>query len=138
VYVCQASRPFRASVTHFGFYADGEIKPELAEVLFDAGDWTWTEQALRDLETQYGDRGVELAARMRVVLADEDDRWGTANRTYLLSPPADERTIRLERSIPNDLENDDGRRYAYTQGQRYTTIADLRRVADAGQGTSGL
>ena len=138
VYVCQPSRPFRASVTHFGFYADGEVKPELAEVLYDAGNWHWTEQALRDLETQLGDRGAELAARMRVVLADEQDRWGTTNRVYLLSRPDDERTIRLERSIPNDLQNEDGRRYAYTQGQRYTTIGDLRRVADAGQGTSGL
>lgn len=138
VYVCQPSRPFRASVTHFGFYADGEVKPELAEVLFDAGDWTWTEPVLHDLEAQYADRGVELAARMRVVLADEQDRWGTTNRVYLLSRLDDDRTIRLERSIPNDLQNEDGRRYAYTQGQRYTTIGDLRRVADQGGGTSQL
>ena len=138
IYVCQPSRPFRASVTHFGFYADAEVKPELAEVLYDAGDWNWTEQALRDLETQHGDRGAELAARMHVVLADEEDRWGTANRIYLLSRPDDERTIRLERSIPNDLQNEDGRRYAYTQGQRYTTIDDLVRVAKAAQGTSAL
>jgi hypothetical protein len=138
VYVCQASRPFRASVTHFGFYADGEVKPELAEVLFDAGDWQWTEQALADLESQHGEEGAELARRMRVMLADENDRWNQVNRTYLLSSPDDERTIHLPTSIANDLTNEDGRRYAYTQGQRYSTIDDLRRVAESGKGTSKL
>ena len=134
VYVCQPGRSFKQGLTYLGFYAGGEVKPELSRIELNAGDLNLSEEGFARLVATHGDLGRELADRLRRLLDSEPRRHGDTNRVFLLSRPDEPATETLPRSVPNDLVGKSGDRTAYTMGQRYTSVKALRRVSsDRGQ-----
>jgi hypothetical protein len=124
-YICQPNRAFRDGLTHFGFYTDGAIQPLIPCIRshYPAVAFTRDEAAARLTagETQLArliERNLNNPARGRT----EGDAWGV----ILLSGPNDPDTVRLNGPIMNDVKAASGRTWAWTLGQRYTRLEQLR------------
>lgn len=123
-YVCQADRPFRDDAGHLGFYADGEIKPEIASIEYveNAVPFTAEEAAAR--------RSSEHAAVRRTAEIIEAELAagmppGETHKVMLLSDVDGEDTIRMPQPIVNDTVAASGRPWAWTLGQRYVQLGAL-------------
>lgn len=121
-YICWPGQGFWGKVTHFGFYADGEIKPVIARVR------AWHEEVLLTAEEAAacrtaGDTG--LAAALEFFLAqgarDEDEYYSM----ILLSRLDDSDTVRLAAPIANDMVSASGRATGWARRFRYTSLAML-------------
>ena len=122
LYVCQPGRSFRR-VKYLGFYNSQAIKPEIMVL-----DSKTPSQHVRLAELESSRSGDDklLAKRIRYYISDmgleESDFFEGPFQVFL---PKD--MVKLEASIPNTLtaESSD-RRVAYTQGQRYAKMSDLK------------
>jgi hypothetical protein len=120
-YICQAGRAFRNDPAYFGFYADGEVKPEIAAVLARRDQLLFTAETARQLRAQ-GEAG--LADVVERVARDGARPPERRQQLYLLSAPGHERTITLAQPIRHSSS---GPGSGFVRGQRYTSLAALKR-----------
>lgn len=117
IYVCQVGRNFKP-VDWIGFYCDGEIKPKIARI---------RSRAEVNLPAADEFAKVDLPPHINSWLSDPENEWafGESVQVFEISGATDSDTRSLEGPINNDLKNNAGRGYAYTQGQRYTSMGAL-------------
>jgi len=132
-YVCQAGRFFRPGVQRLGFYTDWQIKPEVPRILASFDSVTFTRPARQVAEAACEDAGIhseqrceQLAALIDRMLDDGARTLGQELKVMLLEPPDYARI--LDHPIDNDTTNVSGRPWAWTLGQRYTSLEKLRRA----------
>lgn len=112
------------SVTHVGFYADGEVKPELARILRRYTSIRFartTVEQLREAGTDDDRMVAEVIARS---LEADDGLVGSIRQVLLLSPQDGEETVKLGSAIPNTKERN-GRPLAWTVGPRVVSLSTL-------------
>jgi hypothetical protein len=125
-YVCQPDRTFREGLTHFGFYTDAAIQPTIARILRHEPVVAFTSD--------------EVAARLATgddAMADVIDKLiaagkrtaGESHGVFLLSGPSDSETVTLEAPVANDTTDASGKPWAWTLGQRYTSLDKLTAAA---------
>jgi hypothetical protein len=121
-YVCQPARTFQ-TVRHMAFYAAGQIfslVPRIVDVV---------DQVVFECGRYPGHLGQVVARLLGLELREE----GASYKVFLLSPPDDPQTVRLDGPVLNDLRSASGRLTAFTQGQRYVRLDDLvkaKRTSD--------
>ena len=125
-YVCQPDRAFREGLTHLGFYAEGAIQPlvptireHIPSVLFTRAEAT----------AQRAKGNTELGDLVDALLDNGSRTEGESFAVLLLSGPTDPGTVTLPDTIKNDTLSASGRRWAWTLGQRYTSLDRLRSGA---------
>ena len=132
VYLCQPNRSFQR-VEYLGFYHEGAIDRRIAKVLFPpVNEIELTEEGLEVArETEkigqvIADLLQDLVGRLE---KDQSQRYGDTMKVFFLSSHIleDKRTIHLKQDIKNDLRNSNNRPYAFTQGQRYVSLAALQK-----------
>lgn len=121
-YVCQPNRSFRDGLTHLGFYANGAIQPLVPRIRAHHPSVLFTMEEAERLR-QSGD--TEVADLIERLLAANERTDGEAYGVVLLSPPDDPDTVTLPGPILNDTVSATGRPWAWTLGQRYTSIDRL-------------
>jgi hypothetical protein len=119
-YICQAGRAFRNEPTHFAFYADGEVKPEIAAVLARRDQLLFTPETARQLREQ---NEAGLADVVAQVARDGARPPQQPQQLYLLSAPGNERTITLAQPI---VHAPAGPGSGFVRAQRYTSLAALK------------
>lgn len=125
-YVCQPTRAFRKGLTHMGFYADREIKPVVPALERPPRTVNFSPQAVAELRAEGDER---LARLVEDVLVAEPSRAGAEWMVFLLTEPSAAETIRLSHPIRNTTTTAEGRPWAWTLGQRYTSLGALRSGA---------
>lgn len=121
-YVCQPDRSFRADITHFGFYAQGEIKPTIARIDQYLPSVAFSDEGAAELRAIGQHRAADLVtALLQEGSRDHDAAYGI----MLLSREDDPRTVQLDAPIKNDTQTSTGRGWAWTLGQRYTRLEKL-------------
>ena len=125
VYVCQPGRAFRRGLTHMGFYVGGAIQPLFPriEAVADPVAFTPEEAAARRASGDPVD--VRIADAVQALLAAGLRTHGEAYQVFLLTGPEAEATVRLKTPIINDTLGLGGRSFAWTMGQRYTSLSRL-------------
>ena len=134
-YVCQANRSFRSGVNHFGFYTDGEIKPEFPEILHLAGDVEFTSEEAARRKTLGGfdpDVGLLIESLLAAGLREE----GATHKVFLLCDDQSTKTRSRPTPIKNDTVTQTGAPWAWTLGQRYGRLSNL--LDDDVQTTSAI
>ncbi|MGQ0623161.1 MAG: hypothetical protein ACT4PP_00660 [Sporichthyaceae bacterium] len=125
-YVCQPDRAFRAGLTHFGFYYKSAIQPIVPRILDHAPSVLFTRENAAALRATGSSRLADLIEG----LLDQGARTdGNAYGVFLLSPAEAPETERLSAAIANDTKTESGRTWAWTLGQRYTSIKRLKSGA---------
>ena len=131
-YVCQPGRHFRPGVQRLGFYTHGQIKPELPRIRAMFDNVAFTEPASDAAEQATGIAGdstqtrEDLGKLIERVIEDQARPPGP-NHKVLLLEPSDE-AFHLDAPIDNDTTAASGRPWAWTLGQRYTSLNALRRA----------
>jgi hypothetical protein len=116
-YVCQPDRAFQP-VTRIGFYSQGRIYPLVPKIL----------ATHERVEFQFKRHPGELGKLVDRLLKETPRSAGKSYKVLFLSAPDDKQTVRLEQPIVNDLTTEDGRTTAFTQNQRYVSLAALRKA----------
>ena len=116
-YVCQPGRAFQP-VRYMGFYKDNQISPRVPRII-ERHDRVLMERGRHD-----GELGVAVGRILDLALR----KPGAKYQVFLLSGPDDAQTIRLNTPIVNNLRSAGGRATAFTMGQRYVRLDDLRRA----------
>ncbi len=119
-YICQAGRAFRNNPGHFAFYADGEVKPEIAAVLGRRDQLLLSPETAQQLREQNEPGLANVVAQAARDGARPPDR---PHQLYLLSPPGDERTITLAQPIAHAST---GPGSGFVRAHRYTSLAALK------------
>lgn len=114
-YICQPERSFQ-SVDYLGFYSEGKIHPLVARVL----------DVHERIVLESGRNEGALAELVNKILTLKLREPLTEAKLLLLSPPDAPETIRLGEPVENDLRSSSGRKIAFTQGQRYVSLANLK------------
>lgn len=119
VYICQANRSFR-NVDWIGFYAEGKIQTSIARIIARKEGFEFSAENMRE-ET-------ELNKKLNRWLKENPWAKGELLQVFDLSTLECEQTEHLSQPITNDLKNDSGRTYAFTQGQRYVLLDTLQKA----------
>lgn len=114
-YVCQPNRPFR-DVERMAFYTMGEIAPVVPKIVETFEAVEFRRGAYQGRLGEVVDALVDRALRQE----------GRHYKVMLLTAPDDRETIRLKGPVVNDLTSETGRNIAFTQGQRYVSLARLK------------
>lgn len=123
-YICQPDRVFRESATRLGFYADGEIKTEIAEIQYVEESVIFTlEEAERRKASAHPE--IRRVGELLEVSISNGRGPGHAYKVMLLSPKDAAETILLQVPILNDQTTVTGKRWGWTLGQRYISLAAL-------------
>ena len=122
-YVCQQGRAFREGLTNMGFYRKRQIEAEVPRILYVEDSVPFTvEEAER--RRQRGDStAVEIADLITSSLVTGERKDGDVHKVFLLSPPDTQDTEHLPGVV---LHSGDGAGSAFTMGQRYVYLDDLR------------
>ena len=139
VYLCQPNRSFQR-VEYLGFYHGGSIDRRIAKILLPPIDQvTLTSEGIKDAKEQgiiselgishLNDLVTHLEREEKEKERDDSSRYGEVMKVFFLSSasPEDKETIHLTQDIKNDLRNSTDRPYAFTQGQRYVSLAALQK-----------
>jgi len=116
-YVCKVGRGFRA-VEYMAFYSANQIYP-LAPVILDICPAVTFERG------RYSGKLGDIVGRF---IGRQDRKEGETYQVVLLSAPDDPETQRLAAPIPNNLKSESGRVTAFTQNQRYVSLASLKKA----------
>lgn len=116
-YVCQAGRVFQP-VKYLAFYSSGQIQPVVPRIL----------EIYDSVEFRRGYHKERLGQIVNALIESRQREEGERYKVILLSPPDDPKTQRLAAPIINDLTSDSGRITAFTQNQRYVSLARLKTV----------
>lgn len=125
-YVCQPGRSFMKGLTHMGFYADSEIKPEIARIRYVEDNVVFTRDNADRRSTSEDAGLVQVGRLIRKMLDLELRTDGEAYQVFLLSSAADDETVQLPQPIKNTAVSASGKNWAWTLGQRYTRLSALR------------
>jgi hypothetical protein len=126
VYVCQPNRSFQP-VEYMGFYHNGMIDQYIPKIIGKPiEDITLTEEAIEEAQLTLEDE-QSLRQLVEQLKRHNSSRYGVKLKVFFLSSPTSPDTIKLTHNIKNDLKNEAGRPYAFTQGQRYVPLSDLRK-----------
>ncbi|WP_211717849.1 hypothetical protein [Nocardiopsis sp. MG754419] len=125
-YICQPGRAFRERLTHLGFYAQQAIQPHLARILTRQDHVPFTHEEAQQREGN-GGRDARIADLIRSSLETGAREEGKKYMVFLLSGPQDPETVVLEVPLVNDTVAASGRPWAWTMGQRYVSLAALRK-----------
>lgn len=125
-YVCQAGRSFRPDIKWMGFYTEGEIKPELAEIEGRRDSIPLTESEIGHLLASEDEEDRRIGEVMKNHLEDHPSERGEFRQVFLLSNRDSDKTVHIARPIKNDALDQHGRLTAWTQSQRYTRMSGLR------------
>lgn len=122
-YVCQPNRAFRDGLSHLGFYSDGAVQPLVPRIVRHIPTVTFTaDEAARRRE----EGGVVLADLIEKTLKDGTRVEGEAYGVFLLTAADSPDTVTLSAPIVNDTKTTTGKTWAWTLGQRYTSIERLK------------
>lgn len=122
-YVCQAGRSFQ-SVRYLAFYADREIKPEVALVCRRLDNVDWTDAEVKRLLASSAADDHRLA---RIITESRTRGWTEGRyQVFELTNPGEVGHLTLPGPIPHLAR---GRGSAFTQGQRYTQHEVLKRAS---------
>ena len=132
VYLCQPNRSFQR-VEYLGFYHEGSIDRRIAKILFPPiNEIELTEEGIEVAKSKENiDQVVVdlLQDLVRRLEQDQSQRYRDTMKVFFLSSHTleDKETIHLNQDIKNDLRNSNNRPYAFTQGQRYVSLAALQK-----------
>jgi hypothetical protein len=115
-YVCQPQRAFK-QVDYMAFYADGAIQPKIPKIL------EVIDEVVFEPDSSLSQNVVPLIQEM---IGSGARAKGALYKVLLLSGPTDARTLTLSHPIVNDLISPAGRGIAFTQNQRYVSLARLK------------
>jgi hypothetical protein len=116
-YVCQPDR-FIQPVKYVAFYSSGQIRELVPKII----EMSKTVQFLRNA---YPGRLGEI---VNMFLDTKRVEEGERLQVFILSGPDDPETEHLSNPIQNDSQSQSGRVTAYTQNQRYVTLARLKKA----------
>jgi hypothetical protein len=122
-YLCQAGRAF-PPVNYLAFYADKEIKPEVARILrrLDNVDWTQAEANRLQGSTDPGDHRLALLITQTRALGWREGRYQVFDLTMQGQPG--------HATLPSAIRHTaSGKGSAFTQGQRYVVREALTEAA---------
>jgi hypothetical protein len=126
VYVCQPNRSFQP-VEYIGFYHSGVIDKHIAKVIGKPVE----EIDLTQEAVQEADIAPEIKQKLHHLVEQlksrNSPRYGAKFKVFSLSPLNSSDTIKLAQDIKNDLKNEAGRPYAFTQSQRYVPLSALKK-----------
>lgn len=124
-YICQPNRSFKEGLTHLGFYTEGEIKPSVPRIRARHPSVAFTRA---EVEQRRNNAEHEVADLIQRSLDDPNDvrAEGDSFGIFLLTTTDDPDTITLDNPILNDVKAASGRPWAWTLGQRYTSIEKLK------------
>lgn len=125
-YVCQPDRIFREGLTHIGFYVGQAIQREIPRVLHREATVPFTSEEI----ARRRDGGAEdqwVADTIEAALSTGIRTEGAQHGIFILTGPHDPATLQLAAPIANDTTASTGRRWAWTLGHRYTSLAKLTR-----------
>ncbi|MBW4581336.1 MAG: hypothetical protein KME42_17340 [Tildeniella nuda ZEHNDER 1965/U140] len=126
VYVCQPNRSFQP-VEYIGFYHGGVIDQYIPKIIGKPiEDVTLTEEAIEEAQLSLETK-QDLLQLVKQLKKHSSSRYGVKLKVFFLSSPTSPDTIKLTQAIKNDLKNEAGRPYAFTQGQRYVPLSALRK-----------
>jgi len=117
-YICQPKRSFRDGIRYFGFYTERTIFPEFPAIVERRLDVPITEENMAALR-----KGSELDQRVAEVIAGGLE--GSANRSVGERQQIILLDLESGFSLKQPIHHDGP--HAWTQGQRYTTAAALRK-----------
>lgn len=120
-YVCQPLRSFRERVKYLGFYRNKAIQPEIAAIKHRRKSVVFSRDEASRLRSTGDPTDAAVAELIEARLAAGRSA-GQEHQVFLLSPKADPETIKL----PGEIQHTE--RGAWTQAQRYTTSAALKRT----------
>lgn len=124
VYICQPNRHFKP-FERLAFYTNNKIDRRVPEVVGCVESISKDEIETRN-ELSAQDRG-----RLRQLYQQLDrkrrNEWSKPLKIIFLSPPEAQETLILPNDIINTLTSDNGRSIAFTQGQRYVSLASLKK-----------
>jgi hypothetical protein len=125
-YICQAGRAFRAGLTHMGFYAEAAIQPFVARIRYREDNvlFTLEEAAVRKIES---DVDGLVGNAIEISLASGTREPEARYQVFVLSGAQDPDTIHLPQPIGNDTISASGKIWAWTIGQRYTSVVNLMK-----------
>jgi len=132
-YICQPNRAFR-SAARLAFYTNGRILTDVPHIRGVVESVSLTEAGFEDINrTRLDSEQMEEAkALLLAILQDKRALVGRSRRSQakfvLLSAPNDDETLKLPREIANDKRDHRGRRTAFTQSQRYVSLAKLQQA----------
>lgn len=127
-YVGHPNRPFRESSRWMAFYADGEIKPEVPEILDIEANVIFSKEEMGRREASGDENHARIGRLIRSLLESGKRESNAQLDIVLLSLASDPRTLRLQMPIKNDKVDHSGRTTAVTAGQyRYTTMLELEK-----------
>jgi hypothetical protein len=126
VYICQPGRRFRQGLTHLGFYFKGAIQRELSAILAIYDDIGFTEVEATRLDASTDPIELRVADAIRASLTTGRREEGN-HEVFILSRADDDRTLKLAQPIVNATTDYEGKPFAWTMNQRYTSIAALRK-----------
>ena len=125
-YVCQAGRAFQP-VEYLAFYADREIKPEVAAIRRRLDNIDWSEAEANRLRSS----GNEDQRLSEIILISRQNGWTSGrHQVFELSRPGDPDHLTLSNAVPNLVS---GKGSAFTQGQRYVVRDALRRASSTAE-----
>jgi hypothetical protein len=123
-YICQPGRAFRTGLTHMGFYANAAIQARIPRIRRVVDQVTFTNDEIASLRT--GPPPDQLIAQViESTLAAGTRDVGQQYQIFLLSGPDQPETVQLSQPIINDTLSAAGKPWAWTLGQRYTSLAKL-------------
>jgi hypothetical protein len=123
-YICQPGRAFRTGLTHMGFYANAAIQVHLPRIRHREDQVTFTSQEV--ISRKVGGQTDQLIGKViEGTLATGTREAGQQYQVFLLSGPGDAETVKLAQPITNNAVSASGKPWAWTLGQRYTSLAKL-------------
>jgi hypothetical protein len=112
------------------FYTDGKILNRVPLIKGMVDSVSLSESGFKDIERSELDseRMEEAKALLQAILRDRSSWKGRGShiKLVLLSGSNDDDTVRLPREIVNNKKDHRGRPTAFTQSQRYVSLAKLR------------
>lgn len=123
-YICQAGRAFRTGLTHMGFYANAAIQVHLPRIRHREDPVTFTLAEANSRKA--GAQADQLIGQViEGTLTTGTREAGQQYEVFLLSGPDEAETIQLPQPITNDAVSASGKPWAWTLGQRYTSLTKL-------------
>lgn len=120
-YICQPNRAFKVGLLHMGFYTDGAIQPTIPQILARRDNLRITRETQAQLVKSHDPNERAIGVLIQRILDEQVRSEGDVLQVFLLSDCDDEKTLQLEKPIPNALPT------PWTQGQRYTRFQLLKQ-----------
>jgi hypothetical protein len=136
-YLCQPNRSFQ-NVEYLGFYHGGAIDRRITKLLAPPIESVLlTEEGVQNLidinDQNKNNKGNKIISEESITMLQnlvtklEPLRYNDTMKVFFLSSPDAPETIQLKQDIQNDLKSYSGRPSAFTMGQRYVSLASLKK-----------